>query len=71
MLFRSVDGGHGGDTQVKAVAPDGEHGVAVLGHLVLGNIHAAHDLQAGDDEAQETARTESFCAQTWHVIRQS
>ena len=23
--------------------------MAVLGHLVLGNIHAAHDLQAGDD----------------------
>ena len=45
----TVDGGHGGDTQVKAVAPDGEHGVAVLGYLVLGNIHAAHDLQAGDD----------------------
>ena len=44
----AIHRGHGGDTQVQTVAPHRLDGVAVLRDLMLGNIHTAHDFQAGD-----------------------
>ena len=42
---------HRGDAQVDLAALHAQHGVAVLRDLALGNVHAAHDLQAGNDGA--------------------
>ena len=45
----AVNGGDGGNTQVDFLILGGDHGPAVLGDLPLGNVHAAHNFQSGDD----------------------
>ena len=47
--FFPVDGGEGGHAQVHLAVADGDVGPPVLGDLPLGDVHAAHDLQPGDD----------------------
>ena len=47
----AVDRRHGRDTQVDLVVTHLHHGTAVLRDLTLGNIHATHDFQAGNNVA--------------------
>ena len=51
------------NTKVERVALDLHEGLAVLRNLMLGNVHAAHDLEARDDGALQFGGGRKHAAQ--------